>query len=198
MKFKDYLLMLNEDGEGGGEGGGEGASDAASIDPGSFNNNNADTTTFNNFNQPVASDDIKLGNSIANVDMPVYPIGYFSRIQMPQLTDKGMYSLFLSDLSLNKIKHTSKLIKKKNLTPTQSEFNDEKVQSIKESINNGSYKAQPILVSEDNYIIDGHHRWKAHEDDHDIKVNQVGVSFKKLYNFLQNKPYVINKNVDSK
>lgn len=44
------------------------------------------------------------------------------------------------------------------LAPSQDEFNIEKVKSI---IDTKSINGDPIIVSNDNYVLDGHHRWLA-------------------------------------
>ena len=46
----------------------------------------------------------------------------------------------------------------RNLKPTQGEINSEIVNNI---IKDKKVYPNPLVVSEDNYIIDGHHRWAA-------------------------------------
>lgn len=49
----------------------------------------------------------------------------------------------------------------KSLIPSQETFNAKKVANIKKEIKEGSFNFKPIIVSKDNHILDGHHRWKA-------------------------------------
>jgi hypothetical protein len=56
------------------------------------------------------------------------------------------------------VKSRRAMLKPRNLKPAQNEINGEIVDSIiktKKSHNN------PLVVSQDNYIVDGHHRWAA-------------------------------------
>lgn len=121
----------------------------------------------------------------------------YTRLNMPQIP-KEMKSQFHADLKLNgygEIKKTKK--KCKDLTPTQSEFNGDKVKAICASINDGSYKEEPILVSNDNKIVDGHHRWKANVDANksEISTEIVDMTFDDLFKFLDNKTYVVKRDV---
>lgn len=47
------------------------------------------------------------------------------------------------------------------LRPSQKSFNAKKVANIKKELNEGTLEFKPIIISKDNYILDGHHRWKA-------------------------------------
>ena len=46
----------------------------------------------------------------------------------------------------------------RNLKPAQNEINGDAVADI---IKEGKVFTNPLVVSEDNYIVDGHHRWAA-------------------------------------
>ena len=177
MSFLEYI-KLQEEGEGGGE--------SSGVDTSPVDNSTVDN-----------SEVIPQGNSVINIANRDYVMGYYSRINMPQIT-KNLYNEFISDLSIKNINHTKLSIKKSELQPTQHEFNNDKVNSIRADMNNGKYTHTPLLVSNDNCIVDGHHRWAAHNDSSDIGVHQVDLSFEALYDFLQNKPYVLNRTVDNK
>lgn len=168
MKFSEFL-KLNED---------EGGGDVASGDQGSV-------------------DVSPIPNVTDNMDYPSYPIGMISRINMPQI-HKNLYDQFCADLRSKNIIHKSKKIKCNMLRPSQNEFNIDKINSIKKDMKDGTYKNEPIIVSKDNYIVDGHHRWKAFGQNQFIPVNYVDLDFVDLYEFLQNKPYVFNKNLNEK
>jgi len=48
------------------------------------------------------------------------------------------------------------------LKPSQGEINEERVVPIVQAIKNKTFKSDnPIVVSADDYVIDGHHRWAA-------------------------------------
>ena len=103
-----------------------------------------------------------------NLDIP--------RRNMPQIKRKHMdkFKDWLEDQKI-KVKETS--IPAKDLKPTQKDFN---IKKVKELLDTNSEKLNKmLLVSKDNYILDGHHKWLAHinMDEHKkIKVMQVDLS----------------------
>ncbi len=67
------------------------------------------------------------------------------------------------------------------LEPSQKEFNDDKVQDMIE--NPYVINKKPIIVSKENIILDGHHRWKAAmkiDKDYNLWVIKFTISFDKL------------------
>jgi hypothetical protein len=83
----------------------------------------------------------------------------FKRKEMPQVEGKNIPK-FLDFLKSNGVKYTEKLVDSKSLRPTQSQFNQEKIQGMIDTID--AKKQHPIMVSKDGYVIDGHHRWLAY------------------------------------
>ena len=81
------------------------------------------------------------------------------RHAMPQLTD---FTAFKKDLDDNDIALVDIRIPADELTPTQGNFNEEKVEFLRKQKNKG----KPIITSNDDYVIDGHHRWLAAAQDH--------------------------------
>lgn len=133
-------------------------------------------------------------NTTDNVTTNPMPFLY-TRFVMPQIP-KEMKGMMKDDLKLNG--HTVKNKKRKcdDLTPTQSEFNDSKVNSIINDINTGKYVSEPILVSSDDKIVDGHHRWKAlSKTNKEIETEIVSMPFDDLFKFFDNKPYVIKRDL---
>jgi hypothetical protein len=47
------------------------------------------------------------------------------------------------------------------LRPTDLSLSGYRLRAMKQAIQNGSYKPTPILISDENYILDGHTRWAA-------------------------------------
>lgn len=78
------------------------------------------------------------------------------RDQMPQIAGKDVPG-FLKD---HGVKNSKSTVKTAELKPTQSQFNPEKISNM-----NSVAKSMPILVSQDNYVLDGHHRWLANHYD---------------------------------
>ncbi len=94
---------------------------------------------------------------------------------------------FINDLQDHNISTLEYFMSTEDLKPTQSEFNNEKVTNL---LNEGKMNS-PIIISNDNFIVDGHHRWKARADsDETVAVLKVELPYEKLKDFLQDKPYV--------
>ena len=87
------------------------------------------------------------------------------RSHMPQIDDKA--DLVLTKLKKEHgIKYTRKLKKISQLKPAQAEIRKSRVNSVIKKIKEGGSKKKklsPAIVSEDGYIIDGHHRWGAYK-----------------------------------
>jgi hypothetical protein len=73
------------------------------------------------------------------------------------------------------------------LIPTQNEIRTSKSNSIALSILRGEMKMEdsPIIISEDNYILDGHHRWAAMKLLSYFKTLPSNELYDKLWNILK-------------
>lgn len=108
---------------------------------------------------------------------------------MPQL---GKFEAFEADLKKNKVGSSVKTLEPKSLTPTQKNFNQEKVDRIK-----ASGEGKPIISSKDNYVVDGHHRWlAAHQQGKKIKSKVIDMNCEDLLDFLDGKSYVQKKKIN--
>ena len=113
-----------------------------------------------------------------------------ARKNMPQIDD---FQKFMQDLTIGGYKIISKSVDPNSLNPTQHEFNDEKVQAI---LKNKSYNSNAIIISNDENILDGHHRWKAcslSDDDQDVIC--IDMTFNEIYDFVKGKDYVSYKEI---
>lgn len=113
-----------------------------------------------------------------------------SRKNMPQIDN---FEGFMKDLTITGHKIVGKSVDPNSLEPTQHDFNDEKVKSI---LDNKSYNSRPIIITNDEYILDGHHRWKAcsmTEDNQDVIC--IDMSFDELYDYVKDKDYVSFKEI---
>jgi len=79
-----------------------------------------------------------------------------TRNKMPQVK-KDDYPEFVEYLRDNGAKFAKEVVNPKSLKPIQSEFSDSGVIKALEL----EKIEKPIIASQDNYIIDGHHRWLA-------------------------------------
>lgn len=105
----------------------------------------------------------------------------FSRTLMPQI---GSLQGFLRNLDQQIIAHKEVTVDPRDLKSTQSEFNMEKVNQIK------SVRGQSgVIISNDNHILDGHHRWLAHHrDGKPLSVVQVDLPILELMRVTKSMP----------
>lgn len=175
MKFKQFL---NEDEGGGAVDSGEGSTTV--NDSGSVGSTLYGAGGYTN-----------LSSNIAKYDKP---LGLKKRIDMPQI-DSKLFVEFIADLENRNIGCQYGKQRCEDLLPTQDEFNDDKVNNIKNDIKNGNLDYHPILITKHNEIVDGHHRWKAFEPSDSIKTFKVDMGFDDLHDFLINKPYTFRKTI---
>lgn len=128
-----------------------------------------------------------LGGDIPNIDEGMK----YQRANQPQIDDMDA---FTNDLDDSGVMYYTMLKPTESLIPTQVDYNDDKVMSIISDIRNQN---KPIVVSNDNYIADGHHRWLAH-DEVSGKVNShvVDMPLDELHDFLNGKPYVSQRGIN--
>ena len=104
-----------------------------------------------------------------NHSIKIPPIGLtFSRDQMPQL---GPKEDFLANLQRHKIKFHKATVDSKDLKSSQGEFNKDAIASL--MVDTKTVKSA-IVISKDNYVLDGHHRWAANYNN-DEKTNAIQV-----------------------
>jgi hypothetical protein len=75
---------------------------------------------------------------------------------MPQIYDAKKFAKVVKRRFGVKTRRASKA--PRNLKPSQNEINGEIVNKI---IKTGKKHNNPLVISEDNFIVDGHHRWAA-------------------------------------
>jgi hypothetical protein len=105
------------------------------------------------------------------------------RVEMPQL-DKQQTKDFLKYLKDQGYKVEKDKVRADHLRATQNELNGAKVAATMDKIRDAGGKSKKIVVSSDDYILDGHHSWAAKigvdaEDgdlDNDLKMNVARVN----------------------
>lgn len=96
----------------------------------------------------------------------------FSRDLMPQLNPA-----FLNYLKSQNIQYTSKTLNTNTLKSTQSEFDFHKVLNLMDKKD-----SDRIFVSNDDYVLDGHHRWLAdHNTNEKTKAYVIDLPILELY-----------------
>jgi hypothetical protein len=98
---------------------------------------------------------------------------FYTRDQMPQISQDQITTLI--DTGIGKL---VKVVPTK-LRATQKNFDYTKIASIK---SNPSDK--PIVVSNDLYVCDGHHRWLAHDWNNPISACVIDLPWNDCLKFL--------------
>lgn len=86
--------------------------------------------------------------------------GKIDRKRMPQIPDehRDAFVKYLGDAGISV---ADEHVDPKSLKPTQSNFAGPKVGAILRTIRKTGWPGNPILVTRDGFILDGHHRWAA-------------------------------------
>lgn len=111
------------------------------------------------------------------------------RVEMPQM-DKQQTKDFRKYLKDKGYKVVKEKQFASHLRATQNELNGAKVAAGAEKIQENGGKVKPIIISNDDYILDGHHAWGAKlgldamdnklENDSKMHVHRVNISITKL------------------
>ena len=117
------------------------------------------------------------------------------RDKMPQVRSKD-YDELIAHLKKNGVSVQKKSVKATKLKATQSDFNVDKIVDKISNIKTLG-KAKPLIVSSDNYIIDGHHRWLAAKNvGGSIDVMQSNVKVKELLKHVYSFPKTFTKGIN--
>jgi len=115
-----------------------------------------------------------------DVFIPSKSLG-ISRAQMPQIKST-LVPDFIKWLQDSGIRVTRRTITAKDLKPTQREVNLAKVRKLADP-SNLNHLRKPVIISKDDYLLDGHHRWMALitlDEDATIPTVQVGLKIRDL------------------
>jgi len=105
--------------------------------------------------------EVEIQNNSIVVDLPQIKENIYNRNQMPQLKRKFI-SNAISQMHRGGIGISYGKILPKKCVPLQKQIYKSKMQDIIDTLlNQGTSDVKPIIISNDNYIIDGHHRWGA-------------------------------------
>lgn len=123
----------------------------------------------------------------------------YKRIEMPNINDHDSFEKDVTE----KFDAYHTLMKKEDLNPTQSEFNQDKVASMVKSVIEGElalYSKSVIVAEHDDtaYIIDGHHRYAtAMEIDEQpfLACLMIKCEPDALIEYLNKQDYVVNKSI---
>ena len=120
------------------------------------------------------------GMKIANIKNLENSLG-INRENMPQIRSFA-FNDFLEQLDEDNIKHSYELIESKKLKPTQSQINIDKANQLtKEFVD-----ARFLIASNDDYILDGHHRWYyGLQNDGISKVLRIEMPIRELLDYAK-------------
>lgn len=116
-----------------------------------------------------------------------------NRKDMPQIESKNLRD-FVSFVKKKNVSVKEKLIAPGILKATQDQFHKAKIQSIVDKLEDGVYDHKPIIISKDNYVMDGHHRWLAHKHlEKKLPVFHVDVKAQELIDLMKEYPKSFTK-----
>lgn len=80
---------------------------------------------------------------------------------MPQIYDAALFAKTIK--SKYDVKSAIKKVNVDELKPSQNEISYDRVAGVIQAIKDGSLDKNPIVISADGYVVDGHHRWAAYK-----------------------------------
>jgi len=103
------------------------------------------------------------------------------RSQMPQIKNTDHFINYIEQLGINTTNFISSVTA---INPTQFEYDKWKVNNIKMDWRKDPDSIQtskPILISDDNFVLDGHHRYfAALQSNNEIPIIQIDLPINKL------------------
>ena len=116
------------------------------------------------------------------------------RVEMPQI-HKDDYNEFIDYLKDKGAEFTKQTMPAKQLKATQGEFSDKGVMKQIDKQMRGEPR-KPVIASQDNYIIDGHHRWLVAWNTGDtVDVFKVNIDANKLLKLVKEFPKTTYKDI---
>lgn len=116
------------------------------------------------------------------------------RDKMPQIKQEH-YDELIDYLDDHGGKHVNRTIHARELKPVQKEFSKKGVKKMIKRKKNDT-EEKPLIVSRDNYIVDGHHRWlAAYNLNETLPIMQFNIPIKRLMKLLYNFDQVSFKDI---
>ena len=116
------------------------------------------------------------------------------RVEMPQI-HKDDYNEFIDYLKDNGAEFTKQTMPAQQLKATQGEFSDKGVMKQIDKQMRGEPR-KPVIASQDNFIIDGHHRWLVAWNTKDsVDVFKVNMDADKLLKLVKKFPKTTYKDI---
>lgn len=124
--------------------------------------------------------------------MPSDTLG-IERKDMPQI-EKGDYDEFFAYLKSNDVDYSSENVHANSLKPIQKDFS---LKGMIKAIRKKRIK-KPLITSDDDYIIDGHHRWlsvMSTKPRSNMKIIRVNVPVMQLLQLVRDFPKTTYRDV---
>jgi hypothetical protein len=132
----------------------------------------------------LSKNESRLSVLLEQVYTPPKHLG-FTRNNMPQIEDDKQEE-FLKHLEDQGIKYKKTKMKVSDITPAQKEIRSDIATKLFKD--NSPKLKKPLVVSSDNYLMDGHHRWLAFYQDNQntqVDVYKVDTTGKKLIDLMK-------------
>lgn len=116
-----------------------------------------------------------------------------SRELMPQI-EKDVMNFIKKDFQTLGINVVEKNIDPEKLKPIQGEFNTDKIISLMKT----NALREPIIISNDYYVVDGNHRWVAHlnkSKNKEIKAIMIDLPVLEIINKIRSLNITKSKNI---
>tara|TARA_B110000902_G_scaffold59756_1_gene70222 strand:+ start:2092 stop:5484 length:3393 start_codon:yes stop_codon:yes gene_type:complete len=141
---------------------------------------------------------MKINDFITELKMEIPMDGNMGipRSKMPQIKSKD-YPEFVDYLAANGATFSKESVPARSLTPVQNEFSKDGVMRAMQKELSG-VGDKPLIVSSDNYIMDGHHRWLVAVNGGKggvLNVFRVSLPGRELLDLLLKFPKVYFKNI---
>lgn len=91
---------------------------------------------------------------------------------MPQIEDLGVFLKYLDNIGVSHIKMK---IHPLHLKASQGNFDNKKIEALRDSDN-----FDPVIVANDLYVLDGHHRWLAQGYSESMEIVKVDLGIREL------------------
>ncbi len=120
-----------------------------------------------------------------NIYYPKQSLG-LRRNQMPQIRKQFLPILF-ETLSNDGIKYEDSIVNANTLKPSQNEINID----VTKTFNEQELYEKNVIVSSDNYIIDGHHRWYyCLENNIPVKITKIDLPIEEALNYIRQLDFI--------